>query len=189
MLIEILAILSAAAAGGMRIGMPLLIIGLIHIDKLWADFPFLSSIPPQVVIGILTSWSLFELFGSKKFMGLRIIQLIQLFFSPLAGGIMAVGVARLIEVKLTPMWIIGITGGVLAFVLKLVQVGWFFRWQRLPMAMIFIEDILSVFLVLFAVKAPENGGLIAMLLLWLALRSSTAWRQWYEQGKGNNNEQ
>lgn len=183
MLIEILAILSAAAAGGMRLGMPLLIIGLVHIDKLWSDFPFLASIPPQVIVGILTSWSLFELFGSKKFTGLRIIQLIQLFFSPLVGGIMAVGVAKLIEVQFTPMWIIGVTGGVLALVLKLVQVGWFFRLQRMPVIVIFIEDILSVFLVLFAIKAPENGGLIAMLLLWLALRSSTAWRQWYEEGR------
>lgn len=183
MFIQILAILSAAAAGGMRIGVPLLIIGLVHSHKLWSDFPFLTSIPPQVVIAILTSWSLFELLGSKRLMGLRIIQLIQLFFSPFAGGIMAVGVATLYKVEFVPIWLIGITGGVLAFVLKLVLVGWFFRLRGIPMAVTCFEDILSVFLVLFAIKAPENGGLIAMLLLWLALRSSTEWRRWYLEGK------
>jgi hypothetical protein len=179
MLIKILAILSAAAASGMRTAIPLLIIGLVHRDKLWSDMPILSSIQPQIVVGVLTSWSLLELFGSKKLMGLRILQLIQLLFSPLVGGLMAVGVANLTQVQFTPMWLIAITGGVLALLLKLVQVGWFFRLGSIPIAVIFIEDILSVFLVLFALKAPENGGLIAMLLLWLALRSSTEWRRWY----------
>ena len=60
-----------------------------------------------------------------------------------------------------------------------VQVGWFFRLGRMPLALIIAEDILSGILVLFALKAPENGGLIAMLLLWLALRSSTEWRSWH----------
>lgn len=183
MLIQVLAVLSAAAAGGMRIGIPLLVIGLIHIDKLWYDTPFLSGLKPEVVVGILTSWSLFELFATKRFIGLRIVQIIQLIFSPLAGSAMAIAVAKLIQAKFFPLWLIGVVGGVLALLLKSVQVGWFFRLRGIPMAFIFLEDILSFGLVLFAVKAPEHGGLIAMLLIWLALRSSNEWRRWYLNSK------
>ncbi len=183
MLIQILAILSASAASGMRIAIPLLVIGLIHSDKLWSDIPILSSIQPQIVVGVLASWSLFELFGSKNFMGLRLLQLIQLVLSPFVGGLMAVGVANLTQVEFVPMWLVAIIGGLVALVLKLVQVGWFFRLGNIPITFIFVEDILSVFLVLFALKAPENGGLIAMLLLWIALRTSTEWRRWYLEKK------
>jgi hypothetical protein len=186
MLIHVLAILSAAAAGGMRIAIPLLVIGLVHIDKLWSDIPILSLIKPQIVVGILTSWSLLELFGTKKLIGLRILQIIQLIFSPLAGGLLAVGVAKLLKVELSPLWLIGIVGGALALALKLVQVGWFFRLGGIPLAFIFIQDILAVILVLFALKAPENGGVIAMLLLWIALHSSTQWRRWYLEKKIKN---
>ncbi|WP_330203771.1 DUF4126 domain-containing protein [Cyanobacterium sp. Dongsha4] len=175
-LVQILAILSASAAGGLRIGLPLLIIGLIRIDQLWDNIPFLSSFPPQVIIGVLSSWSLFELLGSKKLIGLRIIQIIQLIFSPFVGGIMAVGVARLLEVQITPLWLLGLIGGLFALVLKLVQVGWFFRLGKIPIMFIFIEDFLSAILVVFALDAPKNGGLIAMLLLWIAIRSSTEWK-------------
>jgi hypothetical protein len=184
-LIKILAILSAAAAGGMRIGLPLLIIGLAYSDRLWSDIPLLESIPPQVVLGVLTSWSLFELVGSKKFMGLRIIQLVQLLFSPLVGALMAIGVAKLTALENTPLWLIGVVGALLALVLKLVQVGWFFRLRGIPMIAIITEDILSVLLVILALNVPENGGLIAMLLLWIALRSSSAWRDWYREGRSS----
>lgn len=79
-IIQVLAILSASAAGGMRIGLPLLIIGMVRIDQLWSNIPFLSSLNPQLIIGILTSWSLFELLGTKKLIGLRIIQIFRGFF-------------------------------------------------------------------------------------------------------------
>ena len=71
MIIGILAILSASAAAGMRIALPLLIVGLLRSD-LWSQVPLLSAIDPPVLIGVLTSWSLFELFGSKKLLGQRI---------------------------------------------------------------------------------------------------------------------
>lgn len=177
-MIQVLAILSASAAGGLRIGLPLLIIGLAYTNQLWSNFPLLSILKPQVIVGVLTSWSLFELFGSKNKMGIRIIQLIQLFLSPVVGTIMAIGVARLMNVQFTPFWLIGLIGGLLAFVLKLVQVGWFFRLGKIPIYLILAEDILSAVLVILALKAPENGGLIAMILLWLALRSSNSWKRW-----------
>ena len=73
-------------------------------------------------------------------------------------------------------------GGILALVLKLVQVGWFFRLRGLPIWVICLEDVICVLLVLFALNAPQHGGLIALILLWIAVRSSTAWRTWYQQG-------
>jgi hypothetical protein len=82
------------------------------------------------------------------------------------------------------IWVIAVTGGLLALVLQLVQAGWFYRLRGLPLWVIFTQDILCVFLVIFALDAPKQGGLIAMLLLWFAIRSSTEWYRWYtDQGK------
>ncbi|MGK7878165.1 MAG: DUF4126 domain-containing protein [Xenococcaceae cyanobacterium] len=183
MLIELLGVLSASAAAGMRVALPLLVIGLLHSDKLWSNLPLLSYIHPQVLLAILTSWSLFELFGSKKLLGQRMLQLIQLVFSPIVGALMGIAVANITNFEIKQLWLIAIVGGLLALVLKLVQVGWFFRLRGIPIWVVFIEDILCVFLVLFAFKAPEQGGLIAMLLLWLAIRSSNEWRCWYLEKK------
>ncbi len=74
MLLPILAILSASAAAGMRIALPVLVIGLLGGD-LWGNVLLLSQLHPQILLGILTSWSLFELFGSKKLLSLRILQI------------------------------------------------------------------------------------------------------------------
>lgn len=54
-----------------------------------------------------------------------------------------------------------------------------FRLRGLPFWVTVLEDLFSVGLVLFAFKAPKNGGLIAILLLWIVVRSSTAWRTWF----------
>ena len=184
MLIEVLAVLSASAAAGMRIGLPLLIIGLLQ-QNLWSETPILSKISPQVVIGVLTSWSMFELFGSKQLLGQRVIQLIQLVLSPLVGALMAITVLKWMGSSFHPMWIMAVVGGLLAFVLKMVQVGWFFRLRGLPLWLVFGEDLLCVVLVLYALKAPQNGGLIAIFLLWLAIRSSRDWYRWHQEKKEN----
>ncbi|MGD2179993.1 DUF4126 domain-containing protein [Lusitaniella coriacea] len=185
MYLGLLAALSASAAAGMRIALPLLIVGLLQSDSLWENVPLLSMIHPQVLLGILTSWSLFELFGSKKLLGLRILQMVQLGFSPIVGALMGITAAKItqsqFDLELGPLWLIGLIGGVFAFVLKFVQVGWFFRLQKLPLWAIFSEDILCIFLVFFAFQAPEQGGLIAMLLLWLSVRSSQEWYRWYRK--------
>ena len=180
MLLPILAALSASAAAGMRIALPLMVIGLLRLrTDLWADVPLLSQLHPQVLIGVLTSWSLFELLGSKKLLGQRILQIVQLIFSPVVGAVMAMTASKLANLEIEPLWLMGLVGGLLALVLKLVQVGWFFRLRGIPPWVVLLEDALCVFLVLFAFNAPEEGGLIAMLLLWLAIRSSTEWRRWY----------
>ncbi len=178
MVIGLLAILSASAAAGMRVALPLLIIGLLQGD-LWSQVPVLSKMNPRLLIAVLTSWSLFELFASKRLLGQRILQLIQLVFTPLVGALMALTVVKLAHIEIQPLWMVAALGGLFSLVLKLVQVGWFFRLRGIPPWVVLLEDLLCVVLVFFAFNAPKNGGIIAMLLLWLAVRSSTAWRQWY----------
>jgi hypothetical protein len=183
MIVGLLAILSASAAAGMRIALPLLIIGLLRSDELWSNVPLLSRIDPRVVLSILLSWSLFELFGSKSLLGQRILQLVELFFSPIVGALMGITILNITGLECRPVWLIGSLGGLLALVLKLVQVGWFFRLRGIPIWVVFIEDLLCICLVLFALNAPEQGGIIAMFLLWLALRSSQAWQRWHTEKK------
>lgn len=177
-MIELLAALSASAAAGMRIALPLLLIGLLQTD-LWSRVPFLSLFSPQWIVGVLVSWSLFELFASKNLLGQRILNFIQLVCSPFVGAIMGIAIAQAADL---PEWLaglIGVTGGLLALVLQLVQVGWFYRLRGLPIWAIFFQDLLCISLVVFAFDAPQQGGLIALLLLWLAIRSSKQWYQWY----------
>jgi hypothetical protein len=178
-MIEILAALSASAAAGMRIALPLLVIGLLQGGELWSRIPVLSRVPPPLAIGVLVSWSLLELFISKRRLGQRILQIVQLVFSPIVGAIMGMAVAQFAEFPMWLVWLVGGVGGLLALVLQLVQVGWFYRLQGLPVWMIFLQDSLCVLLVFFAFDAPRQGGLIALILLWLAIRSSKEWRRWY----------
>ncbi len=176
--IAVLAALSAAAAAGMRLGLPLLMIGLLY-GEVWENIPLLARIHPKIILAILISWSLFELFASKKLLGQRITQLVQLCFSPLVGALLAVTLMEIADIDFKPLWIMGVVGGAFAFVIKLVQVGWFFRLRHLPLWFNFAEDILCIILVFFAFNAPQNGGLIALMLLWLVIRTSSAWRRWY----------
>jgi len=183
-MVEILAALSASAAAGMRIALPLLLIGLLYSDTLWSRIPLLSNIPPQLLLGVLVSWSLAEVVFSKDRLGRRVLQLIELLFSPLVGAMMGMAVAQAAG---SPGWLIALLGGIgglLALVLQLVQIGWFYRLKQIPLWMIFAQDFLCVSLVMFAFDAPRQGGLIALLLLWFAIRSSKEWHRWYmEQGE------
>lgn len=191
-MIALLAALSASAAGGMRIALPLLLIGLLQSDQLWSRVPLLSRFSPPVVLGILVSWSLFELFASKQTWGQRLLQNIQLVLSPFVGAIMGMAIASASfgdedSAPTLVVTIIGVVGGFLALVLQLVQVGWFYRLGKLPLWAILAQDALCVFLVLFAFDSPTEGGIIALLLLWLAIRSSQEWYRWYvQQGSGRN---
>ena len=179
MLIALLAVFSASAAAGMRIALPLTVIGVLHSQQ-WIAVPLLGHFHPQVLLCILTSWSLFELFASKKLLGQRVLQTIQLVLSPLVGSLMGIMIGQAMSVG-SIVWLTGIIGGVFALVLKLVEVGWFFRLRGIPLWGVFVEDALCIFLVFLAFKAPEQGGIIAMLLLWLAIRSSQEWRRCYSE--------
>ena len=184
-MLEILAILSASAAAGMRIALPLLIIGLMENEKLWSRVPLLSTIHPQVVVCILVSWSLFELFASKQLLGQRVLQSVELIFSPIAGAILGITVARFTSLSLELGWLAAIVGGLLALVLQLVQMGWFYRLRGLPIWLVLLQDILCICLIIFAFDAPNQGGLIALLLLWLAIRSSKQWYNFYHQKRNS----
>lgn len=187
MIVDLLAILSASAAVGMRIALPLLIIGLLHQD-LWSEVPILSRIHPQVLIAILTSWSLFELFASKRLLGQRVLQVIQLLFTPFVGALIAIAVIKMANLSIQPIWLLALLGALFALLLKLVQVGWFFRLRGIPSWAALVEDILCVVLIIFAFKSPVNGGIIAMLLFWLAVRSSSKWRSLYSDNKKINSD-
>lgn len=155
--------------------LPLLLIGLLS-EGIWSQVPLLSSLPPPTLLGILSSWSVFELLGSKNLLGQRILQLFGLAFSPFVGALMGIAAAKIAHLD-QPLWLIALIGGLLALVLKLVEVGWFFRLRGLPLSVVLLEDALCIVLTIYALKAPENGGLIALILLWLALRTSKEWRR------------
>lgn len=180
-MLEVLAALSLSAAVGMRIALPLLLIGLLYSDNLWANVPILSHLPPPLVLGVLVSWSLIELLCSKERLGQRLLQIVQLICSPLVGAIVGITVARTTHLDFQLTWLLAIVGGLLAFVMHLVQVGWSYRLRGLPIWVIFIQDFLCIALVLLGFDAPQQGGLIVLLLLWIAIRSSTEWRLWYER--------
>lgn len=177
-MIEILATLSASAAAGIRIGVPLLIMGLLQGSNFWSNVPVLSCISSPVLLGCLISWSLVELLASKKLWGQRILQVIQLLLSPLVGAIMGLAVA---SATATPHWLIILIGSLLALVLQLVQVGWFYRLRGLPLWAVFLQDTLCIALVLFAFDAPWQGGVIALILLWFAVRSAKEWYKWHHR--------
>lgn len=180
-MIEILAALSASAAAGMRIALPLLVIGLLYGESLWSQVPILSNIAPPVVLGVLVSWSLLEIFALKIRLGRRLLQTVELLFSPLAGAILGIAVARAALLPEGVVTTLGIVGGSLALVLQLVQIGLAYRLSQVPIWAIFAQDALCIILVLFAFDAPRQGGLIALLLLWLAIRTSKDWHRWYRE--------
>lgn len=177
-MLAVLTVLSLSAAVGLRIALPLLLVALLQNDS-WANVPILSQISPPLVIGVLVSWSLVELLFSKERLGQRLLQLVQLAFSPLVGAMAGITVARTAGLDGILLWTLALLGGTLAFVLQLVQVGWAYRLRGLPAWVIFMQDFLCVALVLLAFDAPQQGGLIVLLLLWIAIRSSTEWRRWY----------
>ncbi|GAB4465152.1 MAG: DUF4126 domain-containing protein [Elainellaceae cyanobacterium] len=183
-MVEVLAILSISAATGMRIALPLLLIGLLQRESLWSSVPLLSQVPPPLVLGVLVSWSLVELLFSKDRLAQRLLQIVEMVCSPVVGAIAGVTVARLMQTSQELVPVAALVSGLLALVFQLVQVGWFYRLRGLPLWAIFLQDFLCVMLVLFAFDAPRQGGLIALLLLWLAIRSTTEWQQWYRAQAG-----
>jgi hypothetical protein len=178
MLEVVLAVLAVSAAAGMRSILPLLVIGCLAGSELWSKIPILEHISPQVLLGILVAGSLFELLASKNRMGIRISQSLELMLSPLVGGLLGVAIARATDLNPEMIALLGIISGLLAFVLQLVQVGWFYRLRGLPLWAIFMQDFLCVLLVVFAINAPQQGGIIALILFWLAIRSASEWRKW-----------
>lgn len=175
-MIELLTVLSLSAATGLRTALPLLLLGVFQGTLLWSHVPLLSAIHPQFLFGCLMSWSLSELIFSKSLLGQRVLQTIQLLMSPFVGAIASFTVV-LAHDHQSPAWLLVLVGALLALVLQLVQVGWFYRLRGLPIWGVFLQDFLCFLLVFLALDFPSKGGLLALGLLWAAIRSSTLWQQ------------
>jgi Domain of unknown function (DUF4126) len=175
---ELLAVLSIAAATGLRVALPLLLIGLMSGDQLWNNVPLLSSVPPPLVIGLLVSWSLVELVLAKDAGSQRLIQMIELVLSPLVGMLAGLAIARTVGLADWLNGLVALISALLALVIQLVQLGWFYRPSRPPLWMFFLVDALCICLAILAFDSPRQGGIIALLLLWLVIRTSNIWQQW-----------
>jgi hypothetical protein len=173
-IVEILAALSISAAAGIRITLPLLVLGLLQGENFWYNVPILSNIYPPIVLGILISCCLIELIASKNLLGQRLLQIAYLPLCPIIGAILAIA-----PIQSVPKILIGLVGGFVALLLQLIQAGWFYRWNRFPLWLSFLQDSLCIFLVYLALKAPQLGGIVALILLGLAVNSYKELRQWY----------
>lgn len=178
-MIEVLAALSASAAVGIRIALPLLSLELLRGEALWSDIPLVSAIEPFIRLAILCSWSLLEILVSKQLLGQRLLQIVMLVSSPIAGAIASVANSNAI----VPIWIMAILGGLLAFLLQIVQIAWFYRQSSLPLKFVFAQDVGSILLAVLAVKMPYLGGIISLILLWWAVRSYQNTLAWYKKQK------
>jgi hypothetical protein len=183
---ELLAILSIAAATGLRVALPLLIIGLMSGQTLWSNVPLLSGLPPALLLGVLVSWSAAELMLLKERHSQRLFQLTELVLSPGVGALAGVAIARTLGLTGGFNIIVALVSALLALVLQLLQVGWFYRVQRPPQWVLFGVDGLCIVLALLAFDAPRQGGLIALLLLWLVIRTSYTWRAWPQSQLSNS---
>ncbi|NEQ98344.1 MAG: DUF4126 domain-containing protein, partial [Cyanothece sp. SIO2G6] len=129
-MVELLAALSLSAAAGFRIALPLLAIGLLRGEALWQDIPLLSMIPPHLLLGILMGWSLYEVLFSKWLIGQRVLHQVQLLLSPVVGAVLGLAAFCVFSTYVSDiewiLWVVGGVGALLAFVLQLVQVAWFY---------------------------------------------------------------
>ncbi|MEB3290562.1 MAG: DUF4126 domain-containing protein [Leptolyngbya sp.] len=178
---EILAILSIAAATGLRVALPLLVIGLMSGERLWTNVPLLSKLPPALCVGLLVSWSAAELLLSKDSYKQRLFQIAELILSPGVAVLAAVAVARTLGLAPWVSLIAALVSALLAFVIQLLQVGWFYRPRRPPPWLFFVIDGLCIMLAFLAFDAPRQGGVIALLILWLVIRISYVWQHWSRQ--------
>ncbi|MFM2431825.1 MAG: hypothetical protein RLZZ511_3038 [Cyanobacteriota bacterium] len=182
MLEILLAVLSGSAAVGLHIALPLLVIAL-YSESLWSQLPGLSLMPPPLILGLLAGWSILEIVGSKDRFGQRLIQAMELVLSPAIGGLVGLAIAKDNMLPGGQTVILTIVSLVFALVIRLLIVGWTYRVRRMPLWLLFGQDVICVILTLFAFDAPTQGGLIALLMLWLAVRSAVQWQRWYREGR------
>ncbi|MFZ4639773.1 MAG: DUF4126 domain-containing protein [Nodosilinea sp.] len=178
-MIEILAVLSIGAATGLRVILPLLLVGLMSGDRLWADIPLVAKLPPNLVLGALVGGSIAELLLSKDRYGQRLLYPAELILSLGVGVLVGIGIGRSLGLPSEFHRVAGLISGLLALVIQFSQVGWFYRPQPLPLWMFFLVDGLCVSLALCSFYAPQLGGITALVLLWLVLRTAYRWRDWF----------
>lgn len=173
---ELLAVLALSAAIGLRVALPLLVLSLISGDHLWSQVPLLGHLPSTLVMGGLVSVSLLELILSKSRLSQPLLHSVELPLSPVVGLMVGIALVRSLEL---PGWlqaVIALISGLVALVVQLVQIGWFYRAYRPPVWGGVLVDILCLLLVFSAFILPRLGGLLALVLLWLVIRSADRWR-------------
>jgi Domain of unknown function (DUF4126) len=111
------------------------------------------------------------------------LQAFELVMSPIIGGLVGIAIAKATALPDIQVAVLGLVSGLFALVLQLLQVGWTYRVRRVPLWMLFAQDLACVGLTLLAFDAPTQGGIIALLMLWLAIRSAVQWRRWYREGQ------
>ncbi len=166
-----------AAATGLRVALPLLLLGLLSGPQLWSQVPLFSQLPAAAVVGLLVSGSTAELVLTKNRHSQRLLLLTELSLSPWSGAIAGVAMARKGGIEGRLALLMGLTSALLALVIQLLQVAWMFRPLPLPLWVPIGVDGLCIGLAVLAFRWPQGGGLVALLLLWLVIRTGYRWRQ------------
>ncbi|MFM7528596.1 MAG: DUF4126 domain-containing protein [Nodosilinea sp.] len=173
---ELLAVLAMSAALGLRVALPLLVLGLMSGDRLWSQVPILASLPPTLVMGGLVSGTLLEFILYKQGFSRPLLHSTELLLSPIVGLMAGIALVRPLAIAGWLQGVIALIGGLVALVIQLVQIGWFYRPQRPPLWGMFLVDALCLLLALSAFTVPRVGGLLSLVLLWLVIRTAEGWR-------------
>jgi DNA-binding transcriptional LysR family regulator len=174
-LIILFASLSAASAGGIRLGLPLLL--LVFMGGAPAENGFVHFLTQPFMFGILLAWTLVEVVASKTAIGQRVVRLVQFGLTPVIAGTLAAAFWS------GNFWAgvgVVLSGSLLASVLQLVQSGFLFRIGPLPLWASVFQDVLCGLLVVLACYAPSLGAGLGLLLLVLALRQAQSWRKQFK---------
>jgi len=170
-LVAMLTALAAAAAGGMRLSSPLLILVLLSQQlNVCPESQLLAWLCQPGAIVILAFWTLFELIGSRTPLGQRLLQSVQLVLAPVVAAVL---IALILPES---NWLYVTSGAALAAILQLVQMGYVFRKGFLPLWFTLTQDLLAMALVFMALGAPLLGGLVALGMVGLALHQAQQWR-------------
>lgn len=170
-----LASLSAASAGGIRLGLPLLLLVLIGGPQ--TENGFIHFLMHPLMLGILCAWTLVEVVASKTALGQRAVRIVQFGLTPWVAGILAA--ASWSGNFRTGMGVV-LLGVLLASVLQLVQSGFLFRIGPLPFWASFLQDVLCGLLVVLAFYSPALGAGLGLSLLVLALGQAQSWRKQFK---------
>lgn len=173
---ELLAVLALSAAFGLRVALPLLVLGLMSGDRLWSQVPILANLPSPLVIGGLVSGGLLELILSKHRFSRPLLHSTELLLSPIAALMAGIALVHPLGIAGWLQAVIALVGGLVALVIQLVQLGWFYRPRRPPLWGTFVVDVLCLLLALSAFTLPRVGGVLSLVLLWLVIRTADSWR-------------
>ncbi len=173
---ELLAVLALSAALGLRIALPLLVLGLMSGSGLWSQVPILANLPPTLVMGGLVSGALLELILSKQRFSRPLLHSTELLLSPIVGLMAGLALVHPLGIAGWLQGVIALIGGLVALVIQLVQIGWFYRPRQPPLWGMFLVDALCLLLTLSAFTVPQVGGMLSLLLLWLVIRTADGWR-------------